>query len=179
MAPEPELFPPSPSAQPDGCSSLSRSGPEAPGQGLWHPSGREACQHFSSPTPSAMLQRQSSWWAHPRGQRLPSSTPSPLLGWRLLMHVHSRQRTQGPCCPCLCLFIGQRFGAERQAEKSRAYHPCPAPLRGKQSGHKDRELWNSPQRNWLYLEHSVGKFRLKNAPENNDDLGDKRLREGW
>ena len=97
----------------------------------------------------------------------------------LLMHMHSRQRTQGPCCPCLCLLIGQRFGAERQVEKSRGYHPCPAPLRGKQSGHKDRELWNSPQRNWLYLEHSVGKLKLKNAPENNGDFGDKRLREGW
>lgn len=34
-----------------------------------------------------------------------------------------------------------------------------------QGSHKNRELWNSPEGNWLYLEHSVGKFKPKDALE--------------
>lgn len=52
-----------PSAQQNGSFFLSSYGQGAPGQGLWHLSGRGKLPAFLISYPSTMLQRQSSWWA--------------------------------------------------------------------------------------------------------------------
>lgn len=155
--------------------------PLSPSQGKWYLTERTWPPAFVILF-SSNLQRVSSWLTQPRGYFL--SSPNPQLikdrsylrpgGLRILEH-------QLPLSQVACRL--EVLCWEKHTEKAKSYCPCPAPhkragaspssqLRSRGSeilprskADPKRELWNSFQRNWLYLKKSVGKCKPKGSSQ--------------